>query len=320
MMSISPTPGEPRHPIGVVSSRSGIAQDVLRAWERRYGAVVPHRSATRRRLYSDDDIRRFRLLKQLVDCGRRISDVATLPADALEHLVAEDREAAVAVSPRAPAGARDFVQAGLEAGDSLDAGGLRRILADASVAMSPASLRDDLICTLLRETGRRWRKGELRIAQEHLVTAVVRSFVGAWRGDSVASAGSPCILIATPSGQRHEMGALLAAVAAEEVGWRAIYLGPDLLAEEIAAAAQAAEASAVGLSLVGLPGDSTIHEELRRVRSLLGDEIPIFTGGDAAGTYGATLRKIGATRPEGLGDFQEVLAASSVRGARSGRR
>jgi DNA-binding transcriptional MerR regulator/methylmalonyl-CoA mutase cobalamin-binding subunit len=314
-MSVSPTPDEPRHPIGVVSSRSGIPQDVLRAWERRYGAVVPHRSATRRRLYSDDDIRRFRLLKQLVDCGRRISDVATLPVDALERLVSEDRDAVVATAPRVPAGARELLQAGLEAVDRLDASRLRRILADASVAMSPASLRDDLICPLLHETGRRWRTGELRISQEHLATAVVRSFVGAWRTDTVAGAGSPCILIGTPSGQRHEIGALLAAVAAEEVGWRAIYVGPDLPAEEIAAAAQAATAGAVGLSLVGLAGDSAIHEELRRVRSLLGDGIPIFAGGDAAGSYGATLRKIGATILDGLGDFQAALDA-----VRAGRR
>jgi hypothetical protein len=62
---------EARHPIGVVSTRTGIPQDVLRAWERRYSAVTPQRTETGRRLYSDLDLLRFRLLKAAVDSGRR---------------------------------------------------------------------------------------------------------------------------------------------------------------------------------------------------------------------------------------------------------
>jgi hypothetical protein len=47
---------KPRHPIGVVSRRTGLGQDVIRAWERRYGAVVPQRTDTGRRLYTDEDV------------------------------------------------------------------------------------------------------------------------------------------------------------------------------------------------------------------------------------------------------------------------
>lgn len=303
------TSSEPRHPIGVVSSRSGIAQDVLRAWERRYAAVVPHRTETGRRLYSDDDIRRFRLLKELVDCGRRISDVAGLPVEALEALAAEDHDAAVPAPVRVPAAARNFLEAGLEAVGAMDAARLRRVLVDASVSMPPAAVRDDLVCGLLRETGRRWREGKLRIAHEHLLTAVLRSFAGSRRTDSLVGTASPCIVLCTPSGQRHEIGALLAAAAAEEVGWRALYVGPDLPAEEIAAAVQTSGAKALGISLVGLPGDSLIQDELRRTRSLLGRDVPIFAGGNAASSYGPTLREIEAGILEGLGELQEALDA-----------
>lgn len=313
-MAASPSQSEPRHPIGVVSSRAGIAQDVLRAWERRYGAVVPHRTDTGRRLYTDEDIRRFRLLKQLVEAGRRISDVAGLPVETLESLLAEDRDHASPRLPRPAAGARDFVDAGLRAVRDLDAAQLRRVLADASLTMSPAALRDDLLCALLRETGRQWREGNLRIAHEHLVTAVVRSFVGARRSDPLSGTGAPCIVLCTPVGQRHEMGALLAATAAEEVGWRALYLGPDLPADEIAAAVRAARAPALGLSLVGVPGDSGIHDELRAIRALTGTDVAIFAGGDAAASYGATLRAIDVPILETLGNLQEALDGLRARG------
>ena len=308
-MPTSHSQSEPRHPIGVVSSRAGIAQDVLRAWERRYGAVVPHRTDTGRRLYSDVDIRRFRLLKQLVDAGRRISDVASLSMEELETLLTEDRNGAAPPLPRPAAGTRDFLETAFAAVGELDAARLRRVLDDATLSMSPAALRDDLLCPLLRDTGRQWREGKLRIAHEHLITAVVRSFLGASRFASLAGPRAPSIVLGTPAGQRHEIGALLATAAAEEVGWKVVYVGADLPAAEIAAAVRTSNAFAVALSLVGMPGDATIHEELRAVRSLAGSDVAILVGGDAAATYGPTLRAIDAQIVESFGEFQEALDA-----------
>ena len=47
---------KPRHLIQVVGRRTGISSDVIRAWERRYNAVISQRTETNRRLYTDDDI------------------------------------------------------------------------------------------------------------------------------------------------------------------------------------------------------------------------------------------------------------------------
>ena len=44
------------------------------------------------------------------------------------------------------------------------------------------------------------------------------------------------LLIATPKGQLHELGALIIAVIASADGWNVTYMGPDLPGEEIAAA------------------------------------------------------------------------------------
>ena len=74
----------PRHTIQVASRRSGVTQDTLRAWERRYGAVQPGRSEGRQRLYSDADIDRLRLLAKLVGAGHRIGHVAKLPPGEFE--------------------------------------------------------------------------------------------------------------------------------------------------------------------------------------------------------------------------------------------
>src|SRR5687768_1892912 len=95
MKSNTSTPGtQPRHPIGVVARRTGLKPDLIRAWERRYGAVEPGRTDTRRRFYSDADIHRLLLLRQVVKTGRGIGQVAQLSNEDLEALIAEEPVAA----------------------------------------------------------------------------------------------------------------------------------------------------------------------------------------------------------------------------------
>ena len=68
--------GTSLHPIGVVAERTGLSLDVLRVWERRYGVVQPTRDEGGRRLYSDADIERLRLLAEATSGGRAIRQVA----------------------------------------------------------------------------------------------------------------------------------------------------------------------------------------------------------------------------------------------------
>ena len=81
------------YPIRTVANLTGVNPVTLRAWERRYGAVVPKRSGTNRRLYTDEDIERLRLLNQVIGLGRRIGDVSRLSLTDLKVLINEDQEA-----------------------------------------------------------------------------------------------------------------------------------------------------------------------------------------------------------------------------------
>jgi len=204
-----------RHPIGVVSRRTGLTQDLIRAWERRYGVVASGRTETGRRLYTDEDVRRLLLLRRLVDGGRRISDVARLKLVELEALVEEDVEAAATETVRPPVDGRAYLEAALDATARLDPAGLERVLTDATLSMSPTEVRQKFLTPLLVEMGERWRAGTLRIAHEHLTTGIVRVFVDGMRKRSGKVNGRPNILITTTSGQMHELGALMAAAAAD---------------------------------------------------------------------------------------------------------
>jgi DNA-binding transcriptional MerR regulator len=86
--------GEGQHyRIGAVAKLTGISVDRLRAWERRYGAVVTRRTEAHGRIYTRDDVERLTLIKQLVDLGNPISSVAELSDEQLRERLRQDQGA-----------------------------------------------------------------------------------------------------------------------------------------------------------------------------------------------------------------------------------
>lgn len=311
------TDKEARHPIGVVSRRTGIPQDLIRAWERRYRAVVPRRSDTGRRFYTDEDLHRLLVLKRLVDGGRRISDVVALDMAALEALLDEDRQGSIAPLPAPPlADQGDHLEIALDAVARMEAQRLERVLVEASLALSAPDLRDKLLTPLLDAIGHRWREGSIRVAHEHMATSIVRAFLDSQRSRHAdeAGPGRPRIVIGTPAGQRHELGALMAAGAAEEVGWEAVYLGANLPPEEIASAVRQVGARAVAISII-YGQDNEIYEQLRQLRDFVGREIPLIIGGRAATELNGRLETLGVQRVGSMIEFQSRL--DSILGQKS---
>jgi DNA-binding transcriptional MerR regulator/methylmalonyl-CoA mutase cobalamin-binding subunit len=290
------TSHQARHTIAVVSRQTGITQLLLRAWERRYGAVVPERTPTGRRLYSDEDVKKLRMLRLLTEADHRIGDVASLSMRELEDLATEITPVPVP-APRptdAEAAPDRLLGEALQAVADMDAPALERTLQHAAVVLSRPVLRRDLIQPLLEEIGERWRAGDLRVAHEHLATAIVRNFLFKLRSGGSVLPSAPVMVAATLSGQIHDLGALMAAGHAEEMGWKAFFLGADLPAEEIAATALERGARAVVLSLVYPSHDPGTAEQLRTLRRVLGPGPVLMVGGAAAPTYAAVITEIDA--------------------------
>ena len=77
------------HPIKVVARLTGLSANVIRIWEHRYAAVEPERTKTNRRVYSQRQIERLTLLRDLTLAGHSIGLVARLPVEKLRLLAAE---------------------------------------------------------------------------------------------------------------------------------------------------------------------------------------------------------------------------------------
>ena len=75
------------HPIEVVAKRTGLTAHTIRAWEKRYGAVVPQRTPTNRRLYTSENIDRLLLLRRATILGRSIGQLGQLLPESVAILV-----------------------------------------------------------------------------------------------------------------------------------------------------------------------------------------------------------------------------------------
>ena len=285
------------HPVRVVTQRTGLTPDLLRAWERRYRVVRPRRSAGGQRLYSDADIERLKQLHRAVLAGRTIGQVARLDRDALARLVEAD-----AASP-VPNAARDhdagelsrLMSECLTAVDHLDAPALERTLRQAAHHLNVPVLLDHLVAPLLREIGDRWESGALQPIHEHTASVEIHKLLTWIVHSTPVKPDAPRIAIATPAGQQMELGALMVAASAAAEGWRVAWFGPNLPARDIVSGVEALAPDAVAISLVHQTRDSELHRELEEIARGVVGKAPLLVGGRAAPPYALMLERLGAS-------------------------
>jgi DNA-binding transcriptional MerR regulator len=260
-------PAEPTYSLGAVARLTGLSPHVLRAWERRYGAVVPLRTPGGTRRYRESDVARLRRLRAAVAAGHPISEVARIP-DA-------DLERRLKLAPALPAPSLAPL---LEAVGHLDGPELERLLGAQLAALGPAQFVRLVASPLLHEIGTRWEAGALCIASEHLASSVLRSLLGgALRAKASALQAAP-VLFTTLPGEQHELGALMAAVTTANAGGHPVFVGGDLPVREIVDAAGSLGAAAVAVGMCHENGRDR-DAELRALRAALPDSVEIWVGG-----------------------------------------
>ncbi len=190
----------------------------------------------------------------------------------------------------------------------MDSESLTLALEGAAIALTQTVLLLDVILPLLRHIGDSWHRGSLRPSQEHLATAAIRTFLSGLMRAVAVSSRAPKVVVTTPAGQWHEISAQVAALLALADGWRVVFLGANLPAEEIANAVIQSEARAVVLSIVYPADDARLPNQLATLGRNLPEGVKLFVGGAAAQSYARALDSIGAVRVENMLELRRELA------------
>jgi MerR family transcriptional regulator, light-induced transcriptional regulator len=285
--------------IGELSRRTGVAPELLRAWERRYGLLRPARSDGGFRLYSDADERRVELMRSHLRRGLAAAEAARLALDsaALPRPSVADET----VAPELSAGARRLREAldaygELEAHSALDAllGGF-----------TLESVLSDVVIPYLAELGERWSAGEVTVAQEHFASNFLRGRLLGLAREWDAGEGPRAVLACAP-GELHDLALIVFGIALRRQGWRITYLGPDTPVDTLADAARTLEPELVVVVASSArrlrPLEETLTKLVRHVRVAIA----------GAGATRALAERTGA---EHL-DTDPVSAAASVAAGR----
>lgn len=289
-----------------VSILTNLNVHTIRAWEKRYSAISPDRTDSNHRLYSAEDVEKLNLLSKAVSEGNSIGNVAQLSIEELRNLFPNKGEQSVEEG-KSDESYEKLISDSIQYIEKFDQKKLENLLMETSVNLSKHNLLVNFIIPLLDRVGLLWETGKIRITHEHFAATILRTFLGSLLDNNVNPENAPTILTTTPEGFLHELGALIYALYAMDFGWNAIFLGPNLPAEEILSAVKASNVNALLLSLIYPNDEPRTGNQIRKLRKNLNNNFPIIFCGQASKAYSKFIEETNSFLVNKLSDFPSVL-------------
>ena len=263
-------PAEGLLPIRTVSSLTGVNAVTIRAWERRYGLIIPQRTPKGHRLYTQQDVERINRIVELLNQGISVGHVKPLLDQSPDNTATSSRTDDVNTWNDQ----QDKMLAAIERFDepSLDS------TYNNALSLYPLDIVNQRLTTpLLHLLGERWKKRETGIAEEHFFSVYLRNKLGARIHHLNQRGNGPLLLLACLPGELHETGLLFFAPAAVNAGYRVLVLGANTPLQQIPGVLDKKPCAGVVLSGSSKPARGVIGTELPDLTRQI--KTPIFIGG-----------------------------------------
>lgn len=276
-------PSRDLFPIRTVSELTGVNAITLRAWENRYGLLEPVRKSSGHRLYTQEHIDLINRVVGLLDRGMRIGQVSArvLSDNQVEDIGSDEKEDHW----------RSYINGMISAIIKFDENSLERIYGEALSHYPVRTVTAKLLTPLMNELGERWISGRGSVAEEHFFGFYLRNKLGARFHHRSRQQTGPKLMLACLPGDMHEVGLLLFALDACDIGFQTILLGANMPIRELPAAVRKTGSDALVLSGVIEPPEKVINVDLPWLVKEL--DVPVFLGGAIAASNFDQLRKSG---------------------------
>ena len=262
----------------------GLGPHTLRAWESRYKAVEPTRSNKGQRLYSQEQIDRLEKIVQLVNLGHAVGIVARLSDKDLAQLYSRtltkklgQSHSSTGVSPL-----MDLLEDSLK---RFDVHAVSSILDQRRISLGVRPFIMEILTPLMSWIGRLVDKGELSIAHEHALSAVVRDqlYQTLRYGAQSIQQNSPLrFVLAAPEDDLHEFGILMSSALLSNYGLTCHLLGANLPVEALAIAVKAVRGNIIILGNAPIPETErkiTFEKYLLQLHVLIPKDVAVWIGG-----------------------------------------
>jgi DNA-binding transcriptional MerR regulator len=220
---------QPIYNIKAVAEATGLPAATLRAWERRYRALSPGRTASGYRLYSGRDIDVLRWLKARVAEGMNISQAISL----LDLRRAREATLATEAVPQSSPlqGPRESRDALLSALIRYDESLADRVLEEAFAVFGLEQVAESIIAPAMVQIGDMWHENRVSTATEHFASNYLRRKLESIVNAVQQPGSGPLVVLGCAPGDWHELGLLLIHLLLRRRHINTIYLGQNVPAD-----------------------------------------------------------------------------------------
>lgn len=285
-----------------VSQITGVSEYTLRAWEKRYGAVVPQRSDGGRRDYSLAEAKRVKVLADLIAQGYSIGNIAKLKTEELSKIwkerSGETLDPLLNYKSEFDVNQNNFCVSSSSIMDSVLENLLFYRISDimhqirmARQQMDARMFLLDFVAPLLGKVGRLVaEEAKYNVSHEHALSAVLKFFLGEMlyslagvNSSHLASQDKVTLVFATSENDYHEFGIQISACLAAIMGFKVFYVGPNIPSESLVACAASLGNSTILVLGVLIYNRTAVKKKLDYIaqcQALLKAKTPIWVGGN----------------------------------------
>lgn len=250
---------------------SGIKAHTIRIWEQRYGFLKPKRSDTNIRYYCNEELKTVLNIALLNKYGYKISHINRMTETELRDKILSLSQAE-ALQERI---INDLIHHMVD----LDVEGFEAVL-DSYIRIKGVDKTITLIIfPFLDKVGILWMTNHINIAQEHLVTNIIRQklIVGIEGAVSHIERNKTALLF-LPEGEQHELGLLYIYYLLKVRGVKVLYLGANLPVKDLEFVVKMKKPDILYSHITCLPGRSSFEKFMSQYKSSLGGTKMLLSG------------------------------------------
>ncbi|MEA3443966.1 MAG: MerR family transcriptional regulator [Bacteroidota bacterium] len=211
-----------KYSIKDLENLSGVKAHTLRIWEKRYKFVVPQRTDTNIRYYSEEDLKKLLNVSVLNNYGYKISKVALFSDELLKKRVMEVFDESASSNSQVDNLVLAMIDLNEEKFEKLFSGFILR--------NGFENTMNNIIYPFLEKTGILWQIGKINLAQEHFTSNLIRQKIIVAIDSQIGNAkkNAKNFTLFLPEGELHEMGLLFFAYLLKKQGHNVRYFGQSI--------------------------------------------------------------------------------------------
>jgi DNA-binding transcriptional MerR regulator len=251
---------------------SGIKAHTIRIWEQRYHLIVPERSSTNIRLYSDDDLVKLMNTSLLNQQGHKISKIAGMDAAGIKALILELNNEVPSLTTQTS----NLVKALIDVDESL----FNQVFDTSVKNLGFEETIEQLLFPFLENIGTLWLAGTIIPAQEHFISNLIRQKLIAAIDQVRLNAETihPRILFYLPEGEFHEIGMLYYNYLARKANFEVIYLGTSIPFRDIVKMDMIKPFQIIFTSFITSLGEGSLLKRIEKKRKAFPDKTFLVSG------------------------------------------